>query len=755
MDSQTKGQILQTSRPQVYKKETRDGQEIPRTRLGVSDSKHPLDGPEWTERLRKLMQWRRQARVYQADNRMEQAIDEDFYDSIQYEPEDLHVLEERRQPPLVYNVSKNVLNWIFGVELKTRMDHRILPRKKNDSANAKTKTKLFKYVADVSKAAFHRSQAFQECIKSGLGWIETGVRKNGDEPIFIRSERWRNMWFDHLGLELDCSDWRYIVREKWVDLDIIQAMFPERKDALKVISEGVNSLYPYLPDDTVITDYASEFDLESDLDSLFGGPFDGARERVKAVEMWYRMPDHVKLLHVRDEDTPFGALDGSIYRPQNADHKYLVDGGYFSTIDAYMLTVRCAMWAGATYLQDILSPYHHNRFPFIPLWCYRRKRDNLPYGVMRDIRDPQSDLNKRRSRSLFLLSANQVIHEKGAFDDPNKFRDEMNRADGDMEVNEGVLVGKKLEIVKHNVDAEAHVKMAQDDERFIQRIAGVEDPNLGKTEKELSGKALAQLSIQGQTTSGIFFDNTYYAFQHEGEIVLSLIEQFCDQKKEFLISGDQSRDEFITINELTDQGIQNNITLSKARFIVSKQDYRESQRLSMLDMLSQLVQSLAKSMPQVALALLDEVIDFMDDLPNKDEMVSRIRKINKQHAPEDEMTPEEKEQFKQAQAQVQQEQNAIKQIQLAMSKAELAIKQGEAADKENKAMRNHVDAQMKKLEGFIKALEAAQIIRAAPQLVGAADRLIIEAEQAGEKKPGNGGAQRRLLQPSGGTGLPS
>jgi hypothetical protein len=732
VDSLTEGQILQSQSHQVKKRRKKEQQSPD---VFVRSEGHPLDKPEAQDRLKKLMQWRRQARVAQADNRTEMAIDEDYYDGIQLEPEELRILMQRSQPPLVFNIVKNTINWILGTERKSRIDFRVLPRKKRGAQSAKTKTKLVKYVQDVSAGEFERSQAFTEMVTAGAGWMETGARNNGDEILFMRQERWRNMWFDHLGLSLDGSDWRYIFREKWLDLDIAQGMFPERRERLKVIAEGVNSLYPYLPDDTVITDNASEFDLESDLDVLFGGPFDGSRPRVKMVECWYRMPANVKLLRMLDEDTPYGTLDGTIFRGDQEDHQYLVRGGYFTTTDASMMTVRCAIWTGATLMQDVLTPYNHNRFPFIPMFCYRRKRDNMPYGVIRDLRDPQSDLNRRRSRALVLLTGNRVIYEKGAFDDPIKAYDEVNRADGMVEINPG----KRFEVQKELQLAQAHVEMVRDDERFIESISGVTPENKGTLRKDLSGKAIENIQVQGETTSGTYFDNYFFAFKNMGEILVSLCEQFKDKQEEIRITGDQQKDEFVTINERNGDGtIHNNITETKADFIVSKQDYRETLRLSMFKMLTELVQSLAQTMPEVALALLDEVIDYMDDLPNKDEIVARIRKINKQHAPEDDMTPEEKAKFAQAEQQEGQKKQALEALQMAMAQVQLAIKQAEVTSKKTKAMRDEVEAQMKKLEGFLKALEVAATVQAAPGIVAAADQVIAEAQSA----PGQEGQQQ-------------
>ncbi len=679
-----------------------------------------LDSDEYQQRFKKLQQWRRQARVAQADNRTEMATDEDFYDGIQMSPEDLQILVDRAQPALTFNVIKNAMNWVLGTEKRNRTDWRVLPRKKADSSSAKVKTKLLKYVNDASKAEYARSEAFTEAACAGIGWIECGAR-NTDEILYARSERWRNVWYDHLDTSLDGSMMRYVIREKWVDLDVIQAMFPEREGELKVLAESVNSLYPYHPDDTVITDDASEFDLESDLDSLFGGPFDGMRERIKVVEMEYRVPQRVQIMKIRDEKTPFGTLNNQIYREEYPDHKYLVNGGYFDLSDATKLVVRRAMWAGRIFLQDDLSPYYHNRFSFIPVYCYRRKRDNMPYGIIRDLRDPQSDLNKRKSKQLFLLSASQVVVEKNAVDDFMDFHDELQKADGIAVVNEGKM--NNWRELKHDAKIGEHAQMAQDDERFIHSISGVTTDTEWQSRKELSGKAIGLMQNQGMTAHGVIFDNYYFSLQCMGEVTLSNVEQFYDQEKEVRITGDQHRDEFIEINKVgLDGTVENSITNEKSDFIVGKQDFRESIRQSMLEQMLELINNMAKVSGDVALALLDLALELMDDLPNKEEAVARIRKINGQRAPEDEMSPEEKVQVEQNEMRLAQETEVAKQLQQAL--LQVKILEGQS-----KATKNSADAVIKKLEGFIKALDVAGTVGVAPNLVRAADQIIAEAQQ--------------------------
>jgi hypothetical protein len=129
----------------------------------------------------------------------------------------------------------------------------------------------------------------------------------------------------------------------------------------------------------------------------------------------------------------------------------------------------------------------------------------------------------------------------------------------------------------------------------------------------------------------------------------------------------------------------------------------------------------AKVNPEVSLALLDLAVELMDDLPNKDEAVSRIRQINKQHAPEDELSPEEKMLIQQQNMKAAQESETLKQLQTAL--LQIQVLEGQS-----KTAKNLAEAAMTKIDGFLKAIEAAGTISMAPHLVKAADTVVAESQ---------------------------
>ena len=577
-----------------------------------------------------------QARQAQADARAEMALDEDFYDGLQWSDEDRMVLEERGQLAQVFNKIGPCINWIVGTERRTRVDFKVLPRAEDDVKGAETKTKLLKYLSDVNKSGFHRSRAFADAVTAGIGWLEDGIRNDPtQERLYSRYESWRNIWYDHLGVELDLSDARYIFRSRWGDLDVAQAIFPDRAAKLAAAAEAHNTLYPLNEDELYsyrrmqTADGRTVYGTSSVLDDAFA--VNNRRSRVRLVECWYRVPHKGHVM--RGE--ALGPLNGEWYNEADPIHAWAMQQGLATTYEAVKMRVRVMIFAEGVVLLDAWSPYRHNRFPFTPVWGYRRKRDNTPYGVVRNLRDPQEDLNKRRSKALHLLSTRQVIAEKGAVDDWNHLADEVVRPDGIVIKN----TGKELEIRTDVHLAEEHVMLMDQDARYIQDVSGVTDENLGRKTNATSGVAIEARQNQGSTVVAELFDNLRHAIQLQGEVELSLIEQFYDEPKIIRLTGERGELEWLRVNQQGEDGQLNDITASQADFIVDTADFAQSTRQAMW---TTLMDMMTKLPPQIAMNLLDLAME-MSDLPGKDEMAGRIRKITGQTGPDGENDPEQQQ----------------------------------------------------------------------------------------------------------------
>ncbi|MNX01372.1 hypothetical protein D3C86_309030 [compost metagenome] len=525
------------------------------------------------------------------------------------------------------------------------------------------------------------------------------------------------MLWDSASTEYDIEDARYVIRNKWVDLDISIAFFPERAAMLERSASSSDRYGADLANGDEVMDFA-----EDERETLSRGVSENVanRQRVRMLEVWFKRPEKVKKIIE-------GARAGEIFDPNNPQHAESEQGGMVA--DRMMMRTYVAIMttSGLCYVGP--SPYRHNRYPFTPIWGYRRGRDGMPYGVIRSLRDIQDDINKRASKALFILSTNKVLAEKGAILDMKTFMEEMARPDGIMEYESG----KKIEV---NVDRElaaSHLQIMSQSISMIQSVSGVTDELMGRTTNAKSGVAIQARQEQGSMSTSKLFDNLRFAVQTQGEKQLSLVEQYFTDEKQFRITNQRMQPEFINVND----GLpENDITRSKADFIISDAEWRASLRQAQAE---QLMEMMTRMPPEVALTLLDLVVESMD-LPNREELVKRIRAVNGQRDPDaTELTPEEQaaEQSKQQQQQYAQ-QMADAQLRSIVAKA---VKDEVAAQKTMTDMA-HTNVDTQKL-----AVEAAQTAMIAPAILPVADALLKESGfvSASEEQAQQEAAQQQQL----------
>lgn len=608
----------------------------------------------------RLMAFYTQELTRQEANRKEQAEDEDFYDNIQWSAEDKATMEERGQIPLVYNVISNAVDWVLGTERRMRTDFKVLPRRKDGGPQAQLKTQLLKYLADVNSTGYDVSRAFADAVKTGLGWVEDGVQNDEDgEPVYSRYESWRNILADSASIERDLSDARYVFRQKWVDEDIAIAMFPARKGTIQ--SSVDSGARIGLEDDG---DEPMDA-LEESLDSVQDGIYDAQhlRRRVRLIECWYRTP--VKAKRLRGGD-----FSGEIFDQGSAGHNADVNEGRATIIEATVYRMHVAIMTTEALLFASESPYRHNQFPFTPVWGKVRGRDNQPYGMIRGMKDIQVDINKRAAKALHILSTNKILMQQGAVEDIDEFAEENARPDS-------ILVVKDINQIKMGADRElapAHLDLMARSIQMVQTQSGVTDENMGRQSNATSGKAIQARQDQGSLATSNYFDNLRFARQLQGAKQLSLIEQYFTDEKQFRITNQRGRPDYITVND----GLpENDVTRTKADFIISEEDWNITRRQAEVQELMALLGQIAPVAPQLALVMLDLIVEGMD-VANREELVKRIRQVTGMRDPDaEEPTPEE----------IQQQQAAAQQAEL-QQRAQMA----DIADKEARAVKAQADA---------------------------------------------------------------
>lgn len=663
----------------------------------------PIDpkSAEGQELYVKLKSWFEMEMQRQQVNRYQMAIDSEYYDGIQWRPDEAAEIRRRGQNPIVFNEIKPTIDWLIGTERRTRRDFKVLARNSqgDDAENdAQIKTKLLKYLEDVNRAPFNRSRAFDDAMKAGLGWIEVGITSDPeDEPVAHGAESWLHILHDSIGTtKPDLGDSRYLFRFKEVDLDVAEAYFPDKVQELRraAVNGDLNN-FGGPGDDEWAGSWPTGAPTSSD-----GTPMRwithnfealNPRQRVSLVECWYRTPTR--------EKTNIGGVSQ----------------------DRTRMTMRVAVFTKHDLLIEAASPYKHNRFPFVPVWAYRRKADGLPYGPIRNIRGPQDDLNKRMSKAQFVLSINQLRIEKSAVDkevmDVEELREEMAAPDGVAIFQDGALSGGKVQVREHGDIAQGHLALADRDAASIRSVSGVTMEQRGQSGNGQSGKAIIAKQDQGQMVTAELFDNLLLAHQLEGELTLSLVEQFYTEEKTFSITGERFALDYTTINQrdpVTGE-VLNDVTQHKAAFVIGEAPWRQAMAEAAFESAMNMLGQLAPVAPQVVTAIIDLVFEW-SDLPNKKTILQRIRQVTGMADPDEGETPEMQAQ------KAQQAQMAQAQFESQMAQFQAEIREAQA-----KGEKLEAEAMAKRLEALYMAAQGAQVIAANPLMTPIADELLKSA----------------------------
>jgi len=647
----------------------------------------------------------------QYENRMQMAKDEDFYDNEQWDEADKAEVEGRGQVALVYNVVSASVDWVTGTEKRARSDYKVLPRRKPDAKPAQRKTELLKYLADVNRTPFHRSRAFSDSVKVGLGWLEDGITDEpGEEPLYSRYENWRNVLWDSAATELSLEDGRYIFRSKWVDLDVATAMFPKRKAILERSAADSDS-FAWLDQYGDEAMDSIELSMEQESNSRGSDRITGfQRRRLRLIEAWIRLPARAEVLKG-------GSFDGELYDAQSRGHAAEIESGEATIVTRPTLRMHVAIFCSAGMLWFSQSPYRHNRFPLTPIWAYRRGRDGMPYGMIRRLRDIQDDINKRASKALYILSTNKVVLDDDTIPDGvsvEEFKEEASRPDA-------FLVKKKdsfLQLAAERELPQYHLELMSRSIAMVQQASGVTDELLGRRTNATSGIAIQRRQEQGTMATAIYFDNYRLALQLQGEKQLANIEQFVSEQKAFRITNIRGNAEYVVVN---DGDPENDIVRSKADYVISEEDWRATVRQAAAAELLDLLGKIAPVAPQVVIVMLDLLIESMD-LPNRDELVRRIRAITGMTDPDadgDEPSPEQILQ-EQQKAKVAAMQEADAMATIRKKEADASLSEAKAAETQARTVSANVGSQR-------TALDAAAQAIVLPDATYVADHIMAEA----------------------------
>lgn len=587
----------------------------------------------------------------------------DYYDGNQISAEQAEKLRNRTQPAIISNLIKPTIDTVLGMEAKTRTDFVVRPEDddecEDDMAQALS-VKLNKAEKE-SRADTAVSDAYAAQCKAGLGWVE--VAREFDPfkcPYRVRYIHRREIRWDWKAELADLSDARYLIRDRWLELDQAIGMFPTYATLLRMTSCAWSTFDPINEKDTGLI---QSFNLERDTRMNQADWRDIGREKVRVSEIWYRkwVRKHVMIL-------PNGtAIEVDFNNPR---HSAAILAGLVEVRMATFQKVRLAWYVGPHFLYDIPSPYTHNYFPYVPFFGYREDLTNAPYGLVRAMISPQDEVNARKSKMLWALNSRRTITDEDAVKDHNKAAKEVARPDAYIILSKDRKPTSKFSVEPGAELAAQQFQVMQESKQEIAESSGIHKTMMGQQSGATSGLAINSLVEQGLNTLAKINDNYRFARRLVGELLFELVKEDLAKRPAKVTLGQGKQKKMIVLGQRAldpntgEWVVLNDVRKVKAKVVLDEVPSTPTFRMQQLQMLTEITKSLPPNLQAFVIDFVVEATDF----PARFELADRLR------AATGIKSDEEQEAAAQAQAQTLQQQQDLQQKQATLDAAERAAR---------------------------------------------------------------------------------
>ena len=419
--------------------------------------------------------------------------DFNFRDGNQWTDQEKQILEEEMRPHLVFNLTKSSIDLIMGMNEDNRLKYRCAPVDPTDAFLCEVMNDIADWLYEANDFEEEEDAALESAAICGRGYVAIDFvpdpDKFGDVKMTMVDIPVHEVHSDPATRRPNWEDASYVCWDRWLskeDFKMKFPKFPERKiDDL--IEEGRSSGFftgMGMPSDiweeTVGTESDEMNEYSQPLDLNF---YDRAKNMVRVVHMEY-WQTYKRYFGYNPETGEWTEFDGKDLKELKAAHlEQFGEDLVFETLTDKK--VKWLQFIGDEILFDDDSPLPYKGFSICPMFAYKdaSRRSNNHYGLVRLMKDPQKEINKRWSQALNML--NQQVQpgvwaETGAFVDARQAEMSMKEAGAITWVNSGALAGGQIKERTVPTFPNAPMQMEQFSQDIMKKITGINPDLLGQ-----------------------------------------------------------------------------------------------------------------------------------------------------------------------------------------------------------------------------------------------------------------------------------
>jgi hypothetical protein len=312
--------------------------------------------------------------------------DQSFYLGNQWDLNQVKYLADQQRLALTYNMCMRMINLIEGIQRQNRLATIISPVQDDQNAIADIATDCIQYANNRGNFYETLSTGFKDAMVTGVSWISPYMDYRNDPvngEVAFNLDHWNDTIWDPFFYKKDLSDCNFFARRKYISRTDVISLLPEQEDVIKRLSYGTRdnkfTYMPYVRQGAFnklmsYTEYWTKSWVTKDVlvDMATGetSEWKGTRERLSYIQA---MMPNMQLIKKPVQQVNLGII---------VENQLLYYG---------------------------VDPYGINDYAQTPIFAiYEPSYDLFQWkmqSLIRLIRDPQLELNKRRSKMVDILDS--------------------------------------------------------------------------------------------------------------------------------------------------------------------------------------------------------------------------------------------------------------------------------------------------------------------------------------------------------------
>lgn len=451
-----------------------------------------------------------------------------YYLGNQWSLEELAYLNNQRRSSFTYNKIRRIINLVQGYQRKNRLASVVRPIENASEETAEMLSDTMQYVMQAADGYEAISDAFKGALTTGMSFLSPWVDYRNDPvsgDIKFHRDDWNAVIMDPFFTKKDLSDCSFLARRKFLSRTEVISLLPDKADIINALPWGSrDDKFTYMP-------YARQW---------------GMQKLLNYTEYW-RTKWETKDVLVDMSTGETKEWDGDKKRLQLFRQLY----PQLELIRKPVKTVELGIIVEGELLYYGKDPFGLNEYPFVPFMAiFEPSYDLFTWKVqslVRIVRDPQTELNKRRSKMVDIID-NQLnsgwIAKTNSVSNPTSL----------YKTGQGQVIFLKPEAQMSDIQRlnpadipPAMFQLEQEFEKDIMEIAGVNSELFGQAENEnIETAGMLAKARQGAGLVNLqdIFDGLRESQKLLSRKVMKLIQLNYTPEKIELITKRRPSDEF-------------------------------------------------------------------------------------------------------------------------------------------------------------------------------------------------------------------